>query len=142
MKVISIIQPWATLIMIKEKRYETKSRRTHYRGELAIHASKKIDKIACESEPFKSVLANHGYNIDNLPMGAILGRVILRDCLEVVYDHGDYANLGIGTRTVSDNEYHFGCYESGRFAYDLSDVDNFDKPISAKGQLGLWNYDL
>jgi hypothetical protein len=47
MKVISIIQPWATLIAIGEKKFETRSWSTKYRGELAIHASKKIDKAAC-----------------------------------------------------------------------------------------------
>jgi hypothetical protein len=140
MKVISIIQPWATLIMLGEKRYETKSRRTHYRGELGIHASKKVNKGICELEPFKSVLAKHGYTADNLPTGAILGRVILRDCQEVVYDRGDYAILGVSTRTAAGNEYAFGDYTEGRFVYDLSDIDQFDKPIPTKGQLGLWNY--
>lgn len=44
MKTISIIQPWATLIMLGEKKYETRSWQREHRGELLIHSSKKIDK--------------------------------------------------------------------------------------------------
>lgn len=39
MKVLTIRQPWATLIMLGIKQLETRSWRTHYRGELVIHAS-------------------------------------------------------------------------------------------------------
>ena len=41
MKVLSIIEPWATLIASKQKYIETRSWKTSYRGELYIHASKK-----------------------------------------------------------------------------------------------------
>ena len=45
MKVLSIIEPWATLIKEKKKVIETRSWKTSYRGELYIHASnKKINK--------------------------------------------------------------------------------------------------
>jgi hypothetical protein len=37
MKVITIIQPWATLIAINEKRFETRSWATKYRGPLATN---------------------------------------------------------------------------------------------------------
>lgn len=49
MKVLTIKQPWATLIMQimqKDKRFECRSWRTKYRGELLIHAGKGIDKEA------------------------------------------------------------------------------------------------
>ena len=41
MKVLSIKEPWATLIASKQKYIETRSWKTSYRGELYIHASKK-----------------------------------------------------------------------------------------------------
>ena len=41
MKVISIKEPFATLIMNKMKLIETRSWKTNYRGELYIHASGK-----------------------------------------------------------------------------------------------------
>ena len=45
MKVLSLREPWATLIKDKKKFVETRSWKTNYRGELYIHASMtKIDK--------------------------------------------------------------------------------------------------
>jgi activating signal cointegrator 1 len=49
MKAISICQPWATLIVIGAKRFETRSWKTDYRGILAIHASKTKVPHACHS---------------------------------------------------------------------------------------------
>jgi hypothetical protein len=72
MKAITIIQPWATLLAIGEKKFETRSWGTKYRGELAIHASKKTDKVICRYEPFHSILAKHGYTAANLPTGVLL----------------------------------------------------------------------
>ena len=46
MKVLTIKQPWATLIMQGNKRFEFRSWQTKYRGELLIHAGKGIDKEA------------------------------------------------------------------------------------------------
>ena len=39
MKVLSIKEPFATLIMDKDKMIETRSFKTNYRGELYIHTS-------------------------------------------------------------------------------------------------------
>ena len=39
MKVITIKQPWATLIAEGIKKYEFRSWKTNYRGEIYIHAS-------------------------------------------------------------------------------------------------------
>lgn len=39
MKVLSIKEPFATLIKDGVKRYETRSWKTNYRGEIYIHAS-------------------------------------------------------------------------------------------------------
>ena len=44
MKVLTIKQPWATLIMQGNKRFEFRSWQTKYRGDLLIHAGKGIDK--------------------------------------------------------------------------------------------------
>jgi activating signal cointegrator 1 len=57
MKVITVIQPWATLLALGVKKFETRSWATKHRGELAVHAGKKIDKAACRREPIRTVLA-------------------------------------------------------------------------------------
>ncbi len=46
MKRLSLIQPWATLILSGAKRFETRSWRTPYRGPLAIHAGGRFPSLA------------------------------------------------------------------------------------------------
>ena len=74
MKVLTIKQPWATLIMQKDKRFEFRSWQTKYRGDLLIHAGKGIDKEAMKR------LAK--YIPEDLPAGKILGKVTLVDCVK------------------------------------------------------------
>ncbi|MCP1355449.1 ASCH domain-containing protein [Aneurinibacillus migulanus] len=141
MKVISIIQPWATLIALGEKRFETRSWSTKYRGELAIHASKKIDKDACKHKRFREALAKHGYDEKTLPTGVILATCRLVDCHQVIVDFGFSAKLEGGYR-ATDNEYLFGDYSQGRYAWRLRDVNVLTEPIPAKGKLNLWEHPL
>ena len=46
MKVITLKQPWATLVAEGLKKYEFRSWKYSYRGELLIHAGKGIDEEA------------------------------------------------------------------------------------------------
>lgn len=39
---LTLTQPWATLVALGEKHYETRSWDTGYRGLVAIHAAKKF----------------------------------------------------------------------------------------------------
>ena len=57
MKVLTIKQPWATLIMQGDKKYEFRSWKTKYRGEIYIHAGKSIDKKALKY--FETVKGKH-----------------------------------------------------------------------------------
>ena len=75
MKVLTIKQPWATLIMQGDKRFEFRSWQTKYRGDLLIHAGKGIDKEAMKR------LSK--YISENLPAGKILGKVTLVDCVKM-----------------------------------------------------------
>jgi len=82
MKTISLWQPWATLVAIGAKQYETRSWSTKYRGLLAIHAAKRFDEVQkayCEQEPFCSALLAGGFSMKNLPLGGILAVVKLVD---------------------------------------------------------------
>lgn len=140
MKVISIIQPWATLIALKEKKYETRSWKTKHRGEIAIHASKKVDKHICKQEPFKSILTKHGYNENNLPKGAIIAISNLIDCLEIEVNEGLISLVSDGRYLkINGNEIEFGWYDNGRYAWELQNIKQIGA-IPAKGKLGLWNY--
>lgn len=146
MKAITIHQPWATLIALGEKRFETRSWATKHRGELAIHASKHILREACEREPFRSVLARHGYTANNLPTGAVVAVTELKECFKVHHDElGGVIALESETRKTHfntlDKEFAFGWYESGRYAWELRVVQRLPEPIPAKGQQGLWNWE-
>lgn len=75
MKVLTIKQPWATLIMQGDKRFEFRSWQTKYRGDLLIHEGKGIDKEA--------VKRLSKYLPKELLLGKILGKVTLVDCIKM-----------------------------------------------------------
>lgn len=84
MKVLTLTQPWATLVVIGIKEIETRSWKTNHRGQLGIHAARTFPRcarlIAC-SKPFKSALAMAGYAWpQDLPTGAVLGVAFLAGC--------------------------------------------------------------
>ncbi|MFD3258546.1 ASCH domain-containing protein [Paenibacillus lentus] len=152
MKAITIIQPWATLIALGEKRFETRSWATRHRGEIAIHAGKKLDKRICQQEPFRSVLAKHGYTENNLPTGAIIAIGNLQSCYVISRPYGDEESVwleGDGklvewdrvNRTAQERlEYIFGDYRDGRYAWEMTDVQRLEEPVPVKGMQGLWNW--
>lgn len=146
MKVITIHQPRATLIALGEKEFETRGWATKYRGELAIHAGKKVNRDACEQEPIKSTLAKYGYTADNLPTGSIVAIATLLECWLIERClRGDIVLLKDGGCTrkgdpVTRKEAAFGYYDNGRYAWQMDDVAKLAEPIPAKGQQGLWNY--
>ncbi|MEK4848467.1 ASCH domain-containing protein [Paenibacillus sp. FSL H7-0756] len=133
MKCLTIRQPWATLIALGEKQIETRSWRTAYRGELAIHAGMQVNKAICRTEPYQSLLARHGYTADNLPTGRIIAVSRLADCCEVTPELAQQGWPG-------GNEYVFGNYAEGRYAWKLEEVVPLVHPIPAKGRLGFWEY--
>lgn len=53
MKVLTLKQPWATLVAEGIKKYEFRSWKTKYRGKILIHAGTGIDKE--ELEKFKDL---------------------------------------------------------------------------------------
>lgn len=140
-KAITVWQPYATLIALRLKRFETRGWQTKYRGPLAIHAAKKIDYEACEHELIKSALAKHGYTVDNLPTGAIIAYSELKDCHEIgkVDTWDRIADYKWTDGCIWGDEFEFGWYEEGRFAWEIVDVRQIE-PIPAKGQQRLWNW--
>ena len=49
MKVITLKQPWATLVAEGLKKYEFRSWKLNYRGEILIHAGKGVDLDAIKN---------------------------------------------------------------------------------------------
>ena len=123
MKTLTLIQPWATLIMDGRKAVETRSWNTNYRGRLAIHAGKRVDKVAADEA---------GYRLAELPRGAILGTV------ELVCVHEMTDEL---LQDASESEKAWGDWKRGRFAWYLGSVSRFPQSVQAKGMLGLWKWE-
>src|SRR4051812_45890081 len=74
MKALSLLQPWANLVVMGVKTIETRSWTTAYRGELLIHASLgKAGALLSSGAPFKNYIPS----FDSLPFGAIIGQVSL-----------------------------------------------------------------
>lgn len=139
MKAITIKQPWATLIALKEKQFETRSWQTKHRGEIAIHAGKSIDRLACLK--FAHILEKHGFtSMEQLPTGSVIATVNLVDCHQVIKeDLGFFAHMDSGLK-ITEDEYRLGYYEEGRYAWELDNVRVLSEPIAAKGQLSLWEW--
>lgn len=141
MKAITIKQPWATLIVLGKKKFETRSWQTKHRGPIAIHAGKTIDKEACEDTWIKGALAEHGIkSYKELPTGAVLATAELVDCHKVTTNFCEEVILSTGPDIIG-LEVKFGDYTEGRFAWELSGVQELPASVSAKGQLSLWEWE-
>lgn len=143
---MTIHQPWATLIAFQEKGLESRGWTTKYRGPLAIHAGKHVDREACEREPIKSTLAKHGYTADNLPTGVVLAICDLTAVYPINIAGESFAcsidSYGKVAMHIEGKEFEFGWYDEGRYAWELANVQRLAEPIPAKGQQGLWYWRL
>jgi hypothetical protein len=133
MKTLSLLQPWASLVVMGVKKIETRSWSTAYRGDLLIHASMgKSGGIFSEEPPFTKYIPD----FRQLPFGYIIGKVILEDVcpMEALFLSGGKIN------ELTFEERAFGDYGSGRFAWLLSNPVQFTNPVRTRGHLHLWEY--
>lgn len=131
-KAITLHQPWATLIALGAKQYETRSWTTRFRGLLVIHAGKTL-MIDPKDRVMLSLLADVGIREPNkLPLGAAV-------CvceLTAIYRTQDCAPH------LSERERAFGDFSPGRAAWKLEHVQRFARPIPCKGAQYLWDWTL
>ena len=126
MKVLTIKEPFATLIMNEIKHIETRSWKTNYRGEIYIQASiSKIKKEIYERKELVKLFENLDMNYGN-----IICKAYLKDC---IYMDEDFI------KSVNYQEYVCGRYEVGRYAWILDNIEIIS-PIKVKGKLSIWNY--
>ena len=126
MKVVSIREPYASLIKDGIKTIETRSWRTKYRGPIYIHSCMSKHKIKDNVNKLIKSELKYGY---------ILCKAELVDC---IYMDEDFIEQ---EKNRDYNNFICGRYEVGRFAWILKNIEILDEPIEIKGQLGLWNYD-
>ncbi|MBE6145399.1 MAG: ASCH domain-containing protein [Firmicutes bacterium] len=129
MKVVSIIEPWASLIKEKVKYIETRSWKTNYRGKIYIHAS--LKKVPKKDERINNLITL--LKDKDFKYGHIIAEATLVDCI--------YMDEEFISKIKNNNqEYICGEYSIGRYAWVLEDIKELSKPIPAKGSLGIWNY--
>ena len=150
---ISLWQPWAHLIAIGAKRFETRSWSTRFRGMMAIHAGQKwSQRMArqCYEAPFHDALKAGGIIfrpgnadwlqwVDGLAFGAVIA---VADLVEV------WPIEQLGTQAVEDSlpadliiglqERAFGDFTPGRYAWQYENVIRLPEPIHCPGKQGLW----
>lgn len=131
MKAITLIQPYATLIALGYKQYETRGWQTALRGPLAIHAGLGTPTWArqvAEADPIISaILARHGLTFDTLPRGRVLAVAQVGDMMRTEA----FDNLG---RT----ELACGDYTPGRWAWELYQVQVLAEPVACSGAQSIW----
>jgi hypothetical protein len=123
-KTLSVRQPWAFAILHLGKDIENRSWPTDYRGPLAIHASKPIDRQAVgDLERWLEIKIND----NELVTGAVVGTVNLVDCLPPD-----------GPGDESPGEWA----ERGQYHWLLDNPRPLERPIPRLGKLGLFEVEV
>jgi hypothetical protein len=135
-------QPWATLVAIGENSIETRSWGTRYRGQLIIHSAKGFPRDArelCAEQPYRKVLANAGYReASDLPLGQVIAVADLVDVMKFTRSSLREVRERVAREEFPPHEADFGDFSAGRYGWVLRNVRRLEKPIPARGMLGLW----
>lgn len=156
MKVLSLLQPWASMLVtlnpykvyggkyVGIKEWETRCwrpkdpelvKRLQQEG-LLIHASASTKHVKLMHDwPFSEYKS---YMPETLPTGAIIGHVKVNE----IWTTEQWLQNTAGETERGQEEYRFGDYSEGRFAWHCVEPTLFKVPIPAKGNLGLWEFDL
>ena len=141
MKVLSVRQPWAWLIVAGYKDIENRTWSTPYRGELAIHASSSFDffffDLEDQTDPLYKycALVRDHFGIkpgsrkitrNQHELSAIVGTVQLTACI-----------IADDTSPDIPSDWCFYC----GYAWKMEQAEQWEKPITGiKGKLNIWNY--
>ena len=138
-RVLSVRQPWAHAIvhgcpgiasrLTFKKKVENRSRRTHYRGTVYIHAS---GSLTINQWSFFSLFFLNNYcvklpGLSVLKEGAIIGHVDIVDCNQ-------------STSSI----WYMGPEVEGKknYAWILKNPVALETPIPMKGKLGIWKAEI
>jgi hypothetical protein len=116
MKVLSIRQPWAWLIVQGIKDIENRTWRTKFRGQFLVHASLKFDK-----EGYRAIQRKHFVYMPQpheFDRGCVVGYSMLVDCVEE----------------------HKSPWMGDAFGFVLTESHPLLTPIPLKGKLGFFDY--
>ena len=128
MKVITIKQPFATLIAEGLKEYEFRTWKTKFRGDILIHAGKGVDK--------KALKRYEHLNLE-YPSGQIIAKATITDCL--------YVDDNLKEQLQKKNPLvYYGILQKDSnwdgYGFKLENIKKIE-PIEINGKLSLWDYD-
>lgn len=126
---ITLWQPWATLVALGMKQYETRAWATYYRGDMAIHAAGKgsFHPTYMELPGIKKYAPD--LKIEHLVFGAVLAIVDMTDCIEI----DQYL-----IQKISHMEMAFGEWQPGRYAWQFDNRQKLREPLIIRGKQGFW----
>jgi activating signal cointegrator 1 len=153
MRLISVHEPWATLMALGLKRIETRNWATSYRGPLAIHASKhgmsNQELWSTLENPFfrdalrtvmptaiRLMAAGRTRRLEAhlaeqfVHRGKILCVVDLKDCKRT-------EDIRVTPAMLSEQEYMFGNYEPMRFGWLTEMIFRLPEPVAFSSRQGL-----
>jgi hypothetical protein len=138
MKVLTVKNPWAFLIIHYGKDIENRVQKTNYRGRIAIHASLKSDGDAYQ------VFSTFFY-LNNPKMNRVFNDMRKRRAeIEKLNGHiigtVEIYNCARPELTALKKPSPWGEMDAG-WHYWLRDPVALPEPIAARGMLGLWEYE-
>jgi hypothetical protein len=124
MKCLSLKQPYAELIVSGKKTIELRRWNTKFRGEFLIHASKKVNNVACRKNKIDP---------DSITRGAIVGKGLLYDV--IFYDNRRLFVQDANKHLAGNN------YSDCKYGFLIKNAKRFRTPFSINGKLGFFNVD-
>jgi hypothetical protein len=158
MRIITLWQPYASLIAVRAKPFETRAYPPPAKligQRIAIHAAvRKPDKLTGGIPPeawapaIDALSASIGdFSWHDLPRGAVVCTAVLAGA----YRLGDSIFPGRADVVEFRGPSHwdrddinidpFGDYSPGRWAWLLTDVQRLDPPVPARGKQGWWEWE-
>jgi len=146
---LTLHQPWASLIAIGKKPFETRDRPAPEKliGErIAIHAGLWPVDASLETEfDFMFTIAfggDLGWSA-TLPLGAVLCTARLAGSYRCERLSDDMRPIEVRHSPRSPTRQTipfdaFGDYRPGRWAYHLVDLETFGEPVPTRGKQGFW----
>ena len=120
-RVITLKQPWASLVAEGLKKYEFRNMNYSYRGKILIHAGKGIDKEAME--------VVKKYNLD-YPQSKIIAEVEIVDCIKV--------DTKFNKMIDNLNSPVYGKKERTGYAWKLDNIKKTNNNNTINGKEGIW----
>jgi hypothetical protein len=122
LKCLSLKQPYAELVISGRKTIELRTWNTKFRGDFLVHASKSVDKKACE---------RNRIDPSSVTAGAIVGKATL-------YDVKVYTNR---QSFVKDKNKHLAGtkYLGHYYGFLIGDARRYTRPRFVRGKLGFFN---